>query len=136
MKLTISVLVIIHLVVLTWHGEAHAALAIELPALKTLFVYIVIVAAPIISAALSWTRFSIFGICLFTFAMAGSFLFGAYHHYVLVSPDNIAHLPAGLDAAHSQFIESAAYLASVALFSSFLGFSMLGYEYANRNRVA
>jgi hypothetical protein len=27
--------------------------------------------------------------------MFGSLLFGVYHHYILVSPDHVAHLPAG-----------------------------------------
>ena len=27
--------------------------------------------------------------------MLGSLLFGAYHHYVAISPDHVAHLPPG-----------------------------------------
>jgi hypothetical protein len=58
--------------------------------------------------------------------MLGSFLFGAYHHYLLVSPDNIGHLPAGSPEAHSQFITSAAVIALIELAAALYGAYCLG----------
>jgi len=136
MKLAISTLVIAHLVATLWHGDAHSTLGIDLSAAKTLYVLVVILVAPIISAILIWTRFTVFGVGLFAISMAGALVFGVYHHYVLVSPDNIAHLPAGLTEAHSQFIESAAVIAMLELFSAFLGFLLLGHAYATDTRHA
>ncbi len=136
MKLAISSLVIAHLIATLWHGDAHSTLGIDLSATKTLYVLVVILAAPIISAILIWTRFTVFGVGLFAVSMAGALVFGVYHHYVLVSPDNIAHLPAGLAEAHSQFIESAAVIAMLELFSAFLGFLLLGHAYATHTRHA
>ena len=58
--------------------------------------------------------------------MLGAMLFGAYHHYILVSPDNIGHLPdASLDA-HATFIASAAALALLELASALYGAFYLG----------
>jgi hypothetical protein len=136
MKLAISTLVFAHLVAILWHGDAHSTLGIDLSAAKTLYVLIVILAAPIISAILIWTRFTVFGFGLFAISMAGALVFGVYHHYVLVSPDNIAHLPTGLAEAHLQFIESAAVIAMFELFSAFLGFLLLGHAYASHTRHA
>ena len=135
-KLSISILVIAHLVATIWHGDAHSTLGIDLPTLKNLFVYIVILAAPIVSAILIWTRFNVFGVGLFAISMAGALAFGVYHHYVLVSPDNIAHLPAGLAEAHAQFIASSAVIAIIELISAFLGFFFLGNTYATNTRHA
>ncbi len=107
----ITGLVAIHLAASLWHGNAHTRLAIYLPAEKTLFVFIVILIAPIVAAALVWTRYISIGLWVLFLSMLGSFLFGAYHHYVLVSPDNIGHLPAGSPEMHSQFITSAGVIA-------------------------
>ncbi len=136
MKLAISTLVIIHLIATLWHGDAHSTLGIDLPTLKILYVYAVILAAPIVSVILVWTRFIVFGAGLFAFSMAGAVVFGVYHHYVLLSPDNIAHLPTGLAEAHSQFIESAALIAIIELLSALLGFFVLGHAYATQTRYA
>lgn len=125
-KLAITGLVIVHLAASIWHGGAHTRLAITLPAEKTLFVYIVILIAPIVAAALVWTRFFSIGLWVFFLSMLGSFLFGAYHHYLLVSPDNIGHLPAGSPEAHSQFITSAAVIALIELVAALYGAYCLG----------
>jgi NADPH:quinone reductase-like Zn-dependent oxidoreductase len=125
-KLVITGLVIVHLAASIWHGGAHTSLAITLPAEKTLFVYIVILIAPIVAAALVWTRFFSIGLWVFFLSMLASFLFGAYHHYLLVSPDNIGHLPAGSPEAHSQFITSAAVIALLELAAALYGAYCLG----------
>ena len=59
-------------------------------------------------------------------SMLGALLFGAYHHYVMVSPDNIGHLPYGNADAQSTFIASAAALASLELGSALCGAFYLG----------
>lgn len=125
-KLVITGLVVVHLAASIWHGGAHTSLAITLPAEKTLFVYIVILIAPIVAAALVWSRFFSIGLWVFFLSMLGSFLFGAYHHYLLVSPDNIGHLPAGSPEAHSQFVTSAAVIALLELAAALYGAYCLG----------
>ena len=114
-RLVITALVIVHLASSLWHGNAHTSLAIYLPAEKTLFIFIVILIAPIVAASLVWTRYISIGLWVLFLSMLGSFLFGAYHHYMLVSPDNIHHLPSGSPEAHSQFINSAGVIALLEL---------------------
>jgi NADPH:quinone reductase-like Zn-dependent oxidoreductase len=124
-RVVITGLVILHLGASVWHGGAHTQLAITLPPEKNIFVYVVILIAPIVAAALVWTRYLSIGLWVFFLSMLGSFLFGAYHHYVVVSPDNIGHLP-GSSESHSQFITSAAVIALLELASALYGAFCLG----------
>lgn len=125
-RFVITGFVAVHLAASVWHGNAHTRLGIDLPAEKTIFVYIVILIAPIVAAALVWTRYISIGLWVFFLSMLGSFLFGAYHHYLLVSPDNIGHLPAGSPEMHSQFITSAGVIALIELASALYGSYCLG----------
>lgn len=125
-RIVITGLVVIHLAATLWHGNAHTQLAIGLPPEKTVFVYVVILIAPIVAAGLVWTRYTSLGLWMFFLSMLGALLFGAYHHYVLVSPDNIGHLPTGSPESHSQFIASAAVIALLELASALYGAYCLG----------
>ena len=122
-RIIITGLVIIHLAASIWHGDAHTRLAISLPPEKNIFVYVVILIAPLVALILVWTRYSTIGLWVLALSMVGALLFGAYHHYVMVSPDNIGHLPEGSAEAHTQFISSAAVIAllelAVALYAAF-----------------
>lgn len=132
-RFVITALVVSHLAASVWHGNAHTSLAIDLPVAKTLFVYVVILIAPIVAALLVWTRYISIGLWMLLVAMLGSFLFGAYHHFLLVSPDNIGHLPAGPPAMHSQFITSAVAIALIELTSALYGAYCLG-AYRSQSR--
>jgi hypothetical protein len=125
----ITALVLVHLAASLWHGGAHSQLAIELPPGKTAFVFVVILIAPIVAAVLVWTRYVSIGLWVFLLSMLGALLFGAYHHYVLVSPDNIGHLPAGSPESHSQFITSAAVIALLELAGALYGAFCLGVRF-------
>jgi hypothetical protein len=125
-RLAIAALAAIHLLVTFWHAGAHSELAIGLPPLKLAYVYAVIVIAPPLAAALLWTRFARLGLWVFFLAMVGSLLFATYHHYILVSPDNIAHLPDGTDEAHARFVSSAGLSALLELGSALYAAFALG----------
>jgi hypothetical protein len=129
-KILIAGLVTIHLAASLWHGSAHTQLAIALPPDKNAFVFVVILIAPIVAAGLLWTRYISIGLWVFFLSMLGALLFGAYHHYVLVSPDNIAHLPSGRPESHSQFIASAAVIALLELVSALVAAFSLGSHHA------
>ncbi len=94
-RIAATVTLAAHAVVAVVHDLAHRDLGIELTAAQTTYINLVIVAAPIVAVILVWTRFRWAGAILFAVAMAGSLLFGLYHHYVLVSPDHVSHLPDG-----------------------------------------
>jgi hypothetical protein len=127
-RVAITGLVAVHLAATIWHGDAHTQLAITLPPAKNVFVYAVILVAPIVAASLVWTRYLRASLWVFSLSMLGALLFGAYHHYVLVSPDNIGHLPAGTPAVQSQFVTSAAAIALLELVSALYGAYCLGAE--------
>ena len=54
LKALISAFVIAHLLGNMWHGAAHDTLEINLPDLKMMFVYVVILATPLIGLGLLW----------------------------------------------------------------------------------
>src|SRR5262245_51650397 len=120
-RVALAVLVAFHLAVVIWHGGAHTALAIALSPGKTAFVVIVILIAPPVGAILMWTRYVRAGVWMIFLSMLGALLFGVYHHYILVSPDNVGHLPAGSAAARSAFVSSAAVLSWLEFVSALCG---------------
>ena len=140
-KTAIAVLVAIHFAVALWHGNAHTALTIALPPEKNAFVFIVILIVPLVAASLVWTRYVLIGVWMFFLSMLGAMLFGAYHHYILVSPDNIGHLAHGSPDAQATFIASAAALALLELAWALYGAFLLGSlsvtlaETSQRDRV-
>lgn len=129
-KVVITGLVAIHLVASLWHGSMHDRLSVNLSNGQTLFVYLVILIAPIIAAALVWTRFVSTSLWLFFLSMLGAFLFGAYYHYVMASPDNINYLPSGGPEFHHQFIVSAGLIALLELAAALYGAFCLGLRHA------
>jgi hypothetical protein len=125
-RLVVAALAAVHLAVTLWHSGAHTELAIGLPPVKLAYAYAVIVIAPPVAAALLWTKLARAGLWVFTLAMLGSLLFATYHHYILVSPDNIAHLPEGTPEAHARFVSSAGISALLELAGGVLGAYLLG----------
>jgi hypothetical protein len=120
-RVAMTVLIALHLAVTIWHGNAHTVLAITLPPVKTAFVFIVILIAPLLGLLLLWTRFTAVGASMLVLSMLGALLFGVYHHYLMVSPDNVGHLPAGNASAQSAFVASATGLALIELASAVYG---------------
>jgi len=126
LKILLTLSVFLHLGGNIWHGDAHEILEIALPGFKMAFVVIVILIGPISGTALIWTNHSILGCWITGCSMAGSVLFSVYHHYVLISIDNVDHLPPGTPEAHAHFSNSAELIALAALASAFLSFYAAG----------
>ena len=70
MKITISILFAIHLIATLWHGDAHSTLGIQLSFFQTLYVYLIILGAPVVGVVLVWSRFMLVGIGLFAVSMS------------------------------------------------------------------
>ena len=130
-KIVITGLVALHLVATLWHGSLHSRLSIKLSPSQTLFILIVIFIAPIVGAALLWTRRVSTGLWVFFLSMLAAFLFGAYNHYVIVSPDNINHLPGTSPELDHQFTISAGAIALFELVSALYGAFSLGSRRAS-----
>ena len=87
--------ILINLLVASLHGIAHAQLGVELSLWQQTFVVLVIVAAPLVSLVLFWTRFRRLAAMILFLSMTGALLFGLYYHFVEISPDHVHHLPEG-----------------------------------------
>jgi hypothetical protein len=78
------------------HGEAHRQLEINLNPHEEMFVYSVIVVAPVVAMILMWISRRRWGPLLLTVSMAGSLLFGGFKHFVVMSSDHVSQVPAGV----------------------------------------
>ncbi len=114
------------------HGDVHASIPVVLSSWQNLFVYLVILLLPIVAVVLMWTRFANIGLPLLLASMTGGLLFDIYHHYIFVSPDNIAHLPPASDDLHSQFVWTAHALTLIQV----IGVGLAAYFWRGRqNRM-
>lgn len=103
----LAAVVLAHLVISLVHGAAHAQAHVPLSAAANAFVFIVILAGPLVGLALSWPA-ARFGAWLIAATMAGSLIFGIVNHFVLASPDHVANVEA---AWRPLFATTAALLA-------------------------
>jgi hypothetical protein len=87
----LAVVVLVHLVVSIVHGAAHSGARVPLSPASNLFVLVVILAAPVIGLMLTWPAERM-GSWLIAVAMAGSLAFGVVNHFVIASPDHVAHV--------------------------------------------
>ncbi len=94
-RIWIAIVVIANLVVNMLHGQAHTKLGVGLSNWQQWFVIVVILLAPLAALVLSLTRHLRSGLWLLFASMLGSLVFGLFYHYVIISPDHVAHLPAG-----------------------------------------
>ena len=99
----------LHLVVLFWHGAAHAGIPVPLTSLQLAFVIVVIYVLPVVGGILVWTERRVTGAWLVTLSMLASLLFGFINHFMRASPDYVLEVPAN-PWRHS-FVVSAALLA-------------------------
>lgn len=94
-RVWVTIAVVAHLIVNLAHGHAHTRLGVGLNAFQTLYVFGVILIAPLVALVLSFTRLARAGAWLLLVSMLGSLIFGLLYHYVIISPDNVAYLPVG-----------------------------------------
>lgn len=91
----VTIAVVAHLIVVLLHGQAHTGLGVGLNNWQQLYVLSVILIAPLLALALSFTRYVTAGLWLLFASMLGSLIFGACYHYLIISPDHVSHLPSG-----------------------------------------
>lgn len=94
----LTAVVLAHLVISFIHGSAHAQAQVPLSFAGNLFVYIVILAGPLIGLAITLPGLSRSnavvktGSWVIAVTMFGSLVFGLVNHFVLSSPDHVAHV--------------------------------------------
>ena len=94
-RVWVTIAVLAHLIVTLFHGQAHTRLGVGLSNWQIVYVLSVIVVAPLVALALAFTRYARTGLWLLLASMLGSLVFGLCYHYIIISPDHVAHLPAG-----------------------------------------
>ena len=115
--------VLIHFAFVLLHNQAHMGLQIWGNAFQLLFAVGVITIAPLLAMVLLWTTRQRLGLALLTASMAGACVFGLYYHFVIPSPDHVAHVPAGFWG--DVFRLTAAVLASMEGLSAAVGLTWL-----------
>ena len=90
-KLAAFLVIVIHLMLVILHAAAHQILKVDPTTPQLSFILIVIMAAPLVAGLLLW-KWDVPGSILLTLSMAGSFLFGAYNHFVGHSIDHVAEV--------------------------------------------
>ena len=99
MKITpraaLLVIVVVHHGVAALHGAAHAVLQIELTPFQMVYVTGVIIVAPLVGAALLFTRHAHLGAVLLVGSMFAALVFGLVYHVLLPGPDNISTVGPG-----------------------------------------
>ena len=83
--------VLAHLAVSIVHGAVHDQAQVPMSRAANLFIYIVILAGPLIGLALTWPAPRI-GSWLIGISMAGALVFGLVNHFWLASPDHVTHV--------------------------------------------
>ena len=120
-RLWVTIAVLAHLVVNVLHGQAHTRLAVGLSSWQQAYVLTVILVAPLVALVLVFTRYERAGLWLLVVSMLGSFIFGFCYHYVIISPDHVAHLPAGDTGARALFRVTAVLLLITEAFGEAVG---------------
>lgn len=88
-----AAVVLAHLIVSMAHGAAHSGAQVLLSRSAHLFVYIIILAGPLVGLALSW-RNEWLGSLVVGLTLAGSLIFGLVNHFVMDSPDHVSRVDA------------------------------------------
>jgi hypothetical protein len=105
----LTAVVLIHLALSLAHGAAHAGAAVALEPAGNLFVFIVILAGPLVGLLVA-LRQRWLGSWMVALTMSGSLVFGLVNHFLVQSADHVAHVAA---AWRTQFAVTAALLVVV-----------------------
>jgi hypothetical protein len=84
--------VLAHLAVTVLHGRAHTGAMVPVSAVAGLFIFSVIVVAPLVGAVLLWFFSIEGGAWLLALSLAASLIFGVVNHFILESPDHVARI--------------------------------------------
>jgi hypothetical protein len=107
-RIWLAAAVLAHLVVSIVHGRAHAGADVPLSNAANVFVFVVIVAGPLIGLGLMWAAERP-GQWVIAVTMAASLVFGVVNHFVFAGPDHVAHV----DATWRPLFASTAVLVAV-----------------------
>jgi len=125
----VTLLIAVHHAIAYIHGGAHTDLAIVMSVFQNAFIYFVILLVPLAGAVLTWMSRPRIGLWAVIIGMAGALIFGVIHHYMIASPDHIAHLPAATPTVHDTFIWTAGAMAMLEGVCAMVAAYFLGRRY-------
>jgi hypothetical protein len=85
----LAAVVLVHLAISLVHGRAHVGARVFLPLAGSLFVYIVILGAPLAGLALSRWRPRA-GAWIVAASLGGALIFGLVNHFVIAGDDHVS----------------------------------------------
>ncbi len=110
--------VLVHLSISIVHGSAHQGAMVTLTTFGNIYVLVVITLAPLVAAALLFTRWAKAGAFLLAISMLGSFAFGVWYHFLSATNDNVSEVHGPW---RSTFLWTAVALALVELLGAVIG---------------
>ena len=90
----LTAIVLLHLGVTVLHGWAHAGAVVPVSTVANVFIITDIVVAPLVGIGILWFLSIAGGAWLVGLSLTGALLFGVVNHFVLDSPDHVAHIVA------------------------------------------
>ena len=90
----LTAIVLLHLGVSVLHGWAHAGAVVPVSTVANIFIITVIVVAPLVGIGILWFLSISGGAWLVGLSLTAALLFGVVNHFVLDSPDHVAHIVA------------------------------------------
>ena len=91
-KLTATILVLVHAAVVALHGVAHGILEVNGSWLDDAFIVLVIMLSPIVAGTLVWTRRRRTGVLILGLSMLGALVYGTYNHFIASGIDNLCEV--------------------------------------------
>lgn len=88
-----TLIVVLHFIVVGIHGFAHNIIPIPTSILQYLFIISIVTIAPIVAAVMLWRKSFDTGTALLFCSMLGALIFGAYNHFIIISPDHVSQIP-------------------------------------------
>ncbi len=88
-----TTIVVAHLLVNVAHGLVHRKLGVGLGYFASIFVIVVVLILPLLAMWFVCKTEKGLGLILLSLSMFGSLLFGLYHHFLVMSPDQVRSQP-------------------------------------------
>ena len=85
------IIVALHFVVVVVHAAAHLNLHVDMNLWQSVYIFVVIVALPLLAAFLLWRRVR-GGFIMLSGSMLGALVFGGYYHFIAAGIDNVCSL--------------------------------------------
>jgi hypothetical protein len=114
--------VIAHLGISLIHGFAHQRARVTLDVFDSVYVAVVITLAPLVAAALLFTRLARAGAWLLALSMFGALVFGLFKHFLLPGSDNVLEVHGDW---HSLFLWTAVGIAVAEIGGALVGVCLL-----------